>query len=66
MYFSFGDSFVDIYIHDDDMNKKNHNFIDKFTIFVWPDSFPNGLEIQVVETDVYSGIFISDFGSIKN
>ena len=51
-------SFVDIYVHDDDMNKKEYpNFADKFTISVWSDSSPDGLEIQVVETGVYSGIF---------
>ena len=51
-------SFVDIYVHDNDMNKKEYpNFADKFTISVWSDSSPNGLEIQVVETGVYSGIF---------
>ena len=62
-------SFVDIYVHDDDMNKKAYpNFADKFTIDVWSDSSPDGLEIQVVETGVYSGIFkgsvfIADSGS---
>jgi hypothetical protein len=51
-------SFVDIYVHDDDMNKKEYpNFADKFTINVWSDSSPDGLKIQVVETGVYSGIF---------
>ena len=51
-------SFVDIYVHDNDMNKKEYpNFADKFTISVWSDSSPNGLEIQVVETGVFSGIF---------
>ena len=51
-------SFVDIYVHDDDMNKKEYpNFADKFTITVWSDSSPDGLEILVVETGVYSGIF---------
>ena len=51
-------SFVDIYVHDDDMNKKEYpNFADKFTITVWSDSSPDGLKIQVVETGVYSGIF---------
>ena len=51
-------SFVDIYVHDDDMNKKEYpNFADKFTITVWSDSSPNGLDILVVETGVYSGIF---------
>ena len=66
-------SFVDIYVHDDDMNKKAYpNFADKFTIDVWSDSSPDGLEIQVVETGVYSGIFkgsvfIADSGStVKN
>ena len=51
-------SFVDIYVHDNDMNKKEYpNFADKFTISVWSDSSPDGLEIQVVETGVFSGIF---------
>ena len=51
-------SFVDIYVHDDDMNKKEYpNFADKFTISVWSDSSTDGLEIPVVETGVYSGIF---------
>ena len=51
-------SFVDIYVHDNDMNKKEYpNFADKFTISVWSDSSPNGLYIQFVETGVYSGIF---------
>ena len=32
-------SFVDIYVHDNDMNKKEYpNFADKFTISVWSDS----------------------------
>ena len=54
----YPNSFVDIYVHDDDMNKKEYpNFADKFTISVWSDSSPDGLEIQVVETGVYSGIF---------
>ncbi len=66
-------SFVDIYVHDDDMNKKEYpNFADKFTIYVWSDSSPDGLEIEVVETGVYSGIFkgrvfVADSGdTIKN
>jgi hypothetical protein len=66
-------SFVDIYVHDNDMNKKEYpNFADKFTISVWSDSSPDGLEIQVVETGVYSGIFkgrvfIADSGdTLKN
>ena len=66
-------SFVDIYVHDDDMNKKEYpNFADKFTIYVWSDSSPDGLEIEVVETGVYSGIFkgrvfIADSGdTLKN
>ena len=66
-------SFVDIYVHDDDMNKKEYpNFADKFTISVWSDSSPDGLEIEVVETGVYSGIFkgrvfVADSGdTIKN
>ncbi|MDC0036537.1 hypothetical protein OAI97_03595 [Nitrosopumilus sp.] len=51
-------SFVDIYVHDNDMNKKEYpNFADKFTISVWSDSSTDGLEIPVVETGVYSGIF---------
>jgi len=51
-------SFVDIYVTDDDMNKKEYpNFADKFTITVWSDTSPDGLEIQVMENGVYSGIF---------
>jgi len=66
-------SFVDIYVHDNDMNKKEYpNFADKFTIFVWSDFSPDGLEIEVLETGVYSGIFkgrvfIADSGdTVKN
>ena len=66
-------SFVDIYVHDNDMNKKEYpNFADKFAISVWSDSSPDGLEIEVVETGVYSGIFkgrvfIADSGdTVKN
>ena len=66
-------SFVDIYVHDNDMNKKEYpNFADKFMISVWSDSSPTGLEIQVVETGVYSGIFkgrvfVADSGdTVKN
>ena len=51
-------SFVDIYVTDDDMNKKEYpNFADKFTITVWSDTSPDGIEIQVIENGVYSGIF---------
>jgi len=51
-------SFVDIYVKDNDMNKKEYpNFADKFTITVWSDTSPDGLEIQVLENGVYSGIF---------
>ena len=51
-------SFVDIIVKDDDMNKKEYpNFADKFSIFVWSDTSLGGLEIPVVETGVYSGIF---------
>ena len=51
-------SFAEIYVKDNDMNKKEYpNFADKFTITVWSDTSPDGLEIQVVENGVYSGIF---------
>ncbi|AJW70670.1 hypothetical protein [Nitrosopumilus adriaticus] len=51
-------SFADIIVKDNDMNKKEYpNFADKFTITVWSDTSPDGLEIQVVENGVYSGIF---------
>ena len=51
-------SFVDIYVIDDDMNKKEYpNFADKFTITVWSDTSTDALEIQVMENGVYSGIF---------
>ena len=61
-------SFVDIIVKDNDMNKKEYpNFADKFSIYVWSDTSLDGLEIPVVETGVYSGIFkgsvyISDSG----
>ena len=51
-------SFAEIYVKDNDMNKKEYpNFADKFTITVWSDSSPDPLEILVLETGVYSGIF---------
>ena len=51
-------SFAQIYVNDDDMNKKEYpNFADKFTIQVWSDTSPDGLEIEVLENGVYSGIF---------
>ncbi len=61
-------SFADIYVKDNDMNKKEYpNFADNFTITVWSDTSPDGVEIKVLETGVYSGIFkgsvyISDSG----
>ena len=61
-------SFAEIYVIDDDMNKKEYpNFADKFTITVWSDTSQAGLEIDVIENGVYSGIFkgsvyISDSG----
>ena len=40
------------------MNKKEYpNFADKFSIFVWSETSLEGLEIPVVETGVYSGVF---------
>ena len=66
-------SFAEIYVKDNDMNKKEYpNFADKFTISVWSDSSADALEIQVVETGVYTGIFkgtvyVADSGeSTKN
>ena len=65
-------SFAEIYVIDDDMNKKKYpNFADKFTISVWSDTSPQGLEIEVVENGVYSGIFkgsvyIADSGNTEN
>ena len=51
-------SFAKIIVEDDDMNKKEYpNFADKFTIVVWSDSSPDRIEIELVETGVYSGIF---------
>lgn len=51
-------SFADIIIEDDDMNKKEYpNFADKLTIHVWSDSLPDGLDVVAVETGIYSGIF---------
>ena len=65
-------SFVDIYVIDDDMNKKEYpNFADKFTITVWSDTSTDALEIQVMGNGVYSGIFkgtvyIADSGETTN
>ena len=51
-------SFAKIIVEDDDMNKKEYpNFADKFTIVVWSDSSPDRIEIELVETGAYSGIF---------
>jgi len=51
-------SFAKIIVEDDDMNKKEYpNFADKFTIVVWSDSSPERIEVELVETGVYSGIF---------
>lgn len=51
-------SFASVYVEDMDMNKKEYpNFADKFKIKVWSDTAPNGIEIQVLETGVYTGIF---------
>ena len=51
-------SFVKITVEDDDMNKKEYpNFADSFTIMVWSDSSSDRIEIKLVETGVYSGIF---------
>jgi hypothetical protein len=65
-------SFAEIYVKDDDMNKKEYpNFADDFTISVWSDTSTNPLTIKVVETGVYSGIFkgsvyIADSGPITS
>lgn len=51
-------SFTDIYVVDDDMNVKEYpNFADKFSIHIWSESSPDGLDIEVLETGIYSGIF---------
>ena len=51
-------SFATVYVEDMDMNKKEYpNYADKFKIKVWSDSFPDGIEIEVVENGVYTGIF---------
>ena len=51
-------SFVKIIVEDNDMNKKEYpNFADHFTIDVWSESSPLPIEMKVVETGVYSGIF---------
>lgn len=51
-------SFAIVYVEDMDMNIKEYpNFADKFKIKVWSDSFTDGIEIEVVETGIYSGIF---------
>jgi len=51
-------SFATVYVEDMDMNIKEYpNFADKFKIKVWSDSFPDGIEIKVLETGIYTGIF---------
>ncbi len=51
-------SFATVYVEDMDMNKKEYpNYADKFKIKVWSDSFPDGIEIEVVENGIYTGIF---------
>ena len=51
-------SFADIVIEDDDMNKKEYpNFADKLTIHVWSDSSPDGFDVVAVENGIYTGIF---------
>ena len=51
-------SFATVYVEDMDMNLKEYpHFPDNFKIKIWSDSVPNGIEIKVLETGVYSGIF---------
>lgn len=51
-------SFAKIIVEDNDMNKKEYpNFADKFSIVVWSDSSPDPIDVEVVETGVYSGVF---------
>ena len=51
-------SFATVYVEDMDMNIKEYpHFPDNFKIKIWSDSVPNGIEIKVLETGVYSGIF---------
>ncbi|MFQ5572861.1 MAG: hypothetical protein ACE5EJ_01275 [Nitrosopumilaceae archaeon] len=51
-------SFATVYVEDMDMNKKEYpNYADKFKIKVWSDSFPDGIEIEVTETGIFTGIF---------
>ncbi len=51
-------SFVEIFVEDDDMNKKDYpNFADKFTIEVWSDSSPEHFELEVLETGIFTGKF---------
>ena len=51
-------SFATVFVVDMDMNLKPYpNFADNFKIKVWSDSFPDGIEIKVLETGVYTGLF---------
>ena len=51
-------SFATVYVEDMDMNLKEYPHLpDNFKIKIWSDSVPNGIEIKVLETGVYSGIF---------
>ena len=51
-------SFATVYVEDMDMNIKEYPHLpDNFKIKIWSDSVHNGIEIKVLETGVYSGIF---------
>ena len=51
-------SFATVYVEDMDMNLKEYPHLpDNFKIKIWSDSVPNGIEIKVLETGIYSGIF---------
>ena len=51
-------SFATVYVEDMDMNLKEYPHLpDNLKIKIWSDSVPNGIEIKVLETGVYSGIF---------
>ena len=51
-------SFAEIIIEDNDMNKKEYpNWADKFIIEVWSDSSSKHIQLEVVETGIFTGKF---------
>lgn len=51
-------SFAKITVEDNDMNHKEYpHFADKLSIIVWSDSSQDPIEVELVETGIFSGVF---------